>query len=618
MSENASSNSIDQKPTNIFEKYYLSIEVTKQKLTENIKSSTTSLSSVSSNNINITKSNTFHSLLIYCIIPYLSPKDLINFKLCNKLVNSLINSKAIIQSVISYSTKSFNSPEIRYNIWSHYLQIEKYKKEIYKGKQFINENNKDEEYYNELIKKVDLIKKKDEIIKKEYTETQLKFVLDSLDYVQRDVDRTFYLDYFTKGNGKKELKNVLETMSIIKENIGYCQGMNFIVGALIYLFQNEIKAFFAFNCLLNSYELKKLFAYNTPDYAIRVYQLNYYVKKYIPSVYYHFKKEDLSFDLLYSNWIMTIFSNYFNMKTLDFAWTCFFIDKWKGLLKICLIIIYDLADELVKCDLVGISNLTKESDLKYHKNLKRSYDLYTRKFKIKNSELKKLRDEYYINLATEKLEKTKKEVDKWDEDQQECLNNYLKEKEKINLNTKKDIENYKVMMEEINKKYLISFKKYTNQMKIINKLKSKIDVLATEKLSYENIFSIYKSAVNDISNKISLKELKSDNTIISKNSKEKKEEEYKKEIIEKEKNKILEKYLPIVSEYEKESNLLYRKYDIIDKYKSEIDRIKNEKVKRQEQMNDYFFLCEKKEQELLKVLVEKLKLSNNFIKNNKF
>ena len=153
MSENASSNSIDQKPTNIFEKYYLSIEVTKQKLTENIKS-------VSSNDVNITKSNTFHSLLIYYIIPYLSPKDLINFKLCNKLVNSLINSKAIIQSVISYSTKSFNSPEIRYNIWSHYLQIEKYKNEIYKGKQFINENNKDEEYYNELIKKVDLIKKK--------------------------------------------------------------------------------------------------------------------------------------------------------------------------------------------------------------------------------------------------------------------------------------------------------------------------------------------------------------------------------------------------------------------------------------------------------------------------
>ena len=90
------------------------------------------------------------------------------------------------------------------------------------------------------------------------------------------------------------------------------------------------------------------------------------------------------------------------------------------------------------------------------------------------------------------------------------------------MNTKKDIENYKVMMEEINKKYLISFKKYTNQMKIINKLKSKIDVLATEKLSYENIFSIYKTAVNNISNKISLRELKSDNTIISKNSKEKK------------------------------------------------------------------------------------------------
>ena len=606
MSENASSNSIDQKPTNIFEKYYLSIEVTKQKLTENIKS-------VSSNDVNITKSNTFHSLLIYYIIPYLSPKDLINFKLCNKLVNSLINSKAIIQSVISYSTKSFNSPEIRYNIWSHYLQIEKYKNEIYKGKQFINENNKDEEYYNELIKKVDLIKKKDEIIKKEYTEAQLKFVLDSLDYVQRDVDRTFYLDYFTKGNGKKELKNVLETMSIIKENIGYCQGMNFIVGALIYLFQNEIKAFFAFNCLLNSYELKKLFAYNTPDYAIRVYQLNYYVKKYIPSVYYHFKNNDLSFDLLYSNWILTFFANYFSVDTLDFPWTCFFIDQWKGLLKVCLIIIYDLSHELIKCDLFGISELIKEKKyMDFHKNLKRSYELYSRKFKIKNSELKYLRDEYYINLVKEKLEKTKKEINKWDNDQIESLNNYLKEKDKNNINSKRNIENYKLMMEKINKKYLSSFKKYTNQITIINKIKRKIDDLATEKLSYEKIFSIYKKEENNLLNKNLNNNL---NPARIQNLKEKRN---KKELIEKEMNKIVVKYLPVIKEYDKFCDLLYKKINSLDKYKIQIENYKKEKDKNKEIMNNYFFLCEQKENELLKGLVEKLKSSNNFIKNNNF
>ena len=617
MSLNGSLNSNGQKQVNIFEKYYLSILDNEKSLFDSHLSLTSSTIINTSNNINIKKSNIFHSILIHYIIPYLTPKELINFKLCNKLVSSLINPKAIIQSVISYSTKPFPNHNIRYNIWSKYLEIEKYKENIYKDKKFIDEKNKDEEFYNEMIKKVELIKQKDESIKKEYSESELKFVLNSLDYVQRDIDRTFYLDYFVKGNGKKELKNVLETMSIIKENVGYCQGMNFIVGALIYLFQNEIKAFFAFNCLLNSYELKKLFSYNTPDYGIRVYQLNYYVKKYIPSVYYHFKNEDLSFDLLYSNWIMTIFSNYFNMETLDFAWTCFFIHKWKGLLKICLIIIYDLSEQLIKCDLVGVSNLTKEDYMKYHKNLKRSYELYFRKFKIKNSELKQLRDEYYISLAREKLQNTNKEVNKWDVDQQECLNNYLKEKEKIDINTKKDIENYKLMMEELNKKYLTSFKNYTYHMNIINKLKNKIDDMATKKLSYENIFSIYKNAINDISTKSNLRELKSDTTI-NKNSKEKKEENAKKEIIEKEMNKIIEKYLPLVTEYEKESSLLYKKYDIIDKYKTEIDKYKNEKDKRQIQMNDYFFLCEKKEEELLKVLVEKLKLSNNFIKNNKF
>jgi hypothetical protein len=151
------------------------------------------------------------------------------------------------------------------------------------------------------------------------------------------VNRTFYNDYFTKGEGKAELQRVLETMCTIKGSVGYCQGMNFIVGAMIYLLRDEINGFYMFNCMLNSYELKNLFAYNTPDYRIRVFQLNYYVKKYIIEVFNHFKNNNLSFDLLYSNWILTLFANYFDIEKLDFPWSCFIVDKWKGLIKICLI-----------------------------------------------------------------------------------------------------------------------------------------------------------------------------------------------------------------------------------------------------------------------------------------
>ena len=608
MSLNHSIDSISDNKINIFDKFYLCVN--DQNNIEITKSISSYLITQQSINMNVEKSNSFHFILIHYIIPYLTPNDLINFKLCNKLVSSLINQKAIDQCIISYSTKNFSSNEIRYKIWSNYLGIEEYKKKKFKEIKFKDEKNKDEEYYNELLKKVNLIKQKDETTIKEYTEDKLKIIYNSFDIIKKDIDRTFYLDYFKNENGKIQLKNIPEAMSIIKENVGYCQGMSFIVGSFIYLLRNEIKSFYAFNCLMNSYELKTLFVYNTPDYNIRVYQLNYYVKKYFPQIYYYFKNNDISFDLLYSKWIMTIFSNYLNIENLDFVWTCFFINKWKGFFKICLIMLYDLSNILIKSDLLEISKLIKDN-YKYHNNLKRSYELYSRKFKVKNSELRQLKDEYYISLAREKIGNIKSKVDKCDIDQKECLNNYLKEKEKINLKTKKDIGNYKMNLEKLNKKYLTSFKNYTRQIDGINKLKKIIDNLATKKHNSEKIFAIYKKEANDISIKRNFKEYK-------KKIEEQQKQKNKKEIIEKEMSKIVVKYIPLANEYDKYCKLLYNKINNIDKYKIQIEQYKNEIEKKKELMNNYFFECEKKDEELLKILVEKLRLSNNFIKYNKF
>ena len=77
----------------------------------------------------------------------------------------------------------------------------------------------------------------------------------------KDIDRTYYTKRFTEGDGINELNRVLEGVSIIKNNVGYCQGMNFIGGSLIQLLNSESKAFMIFNCLLKEYELSNLFAY---------------------------------------------------------------------------------------------------------------------------------------------------------------------------------------------------------------------------------------------------------------------------------------------------------------------------------------------------------------------
>ena len=548
------------------------------------------------------------------------------------MFNILIDKKAINICTISNTIKKINSPELRSKIWYHYLNIKEFNKELFQkeerklnnGKNEINSDKIEEIFYNKCLEIINTLKNDDkEKLLKIFSEEKISSMKVSLDFIVRDIDRTFHTIFFEDQNGKEGTKRVLEALCVIDQNEGYCQGMNFIIGALYYLLRNEPQCFYIFNSILNSnlYQYNRIFADNTPDYHCRVHQINYYVKKYIPEVYYHFKKKDIPFDIIYSRWILTLFGNYLNLDRLDFPWTCFFVDKWKGLIKICLIFIYELKDELIKRDMEGISVLIKNDigkEDKFHLNYNYSFGLYKDKFKVSNKQLRILKDEYYIILAKNKLVKTRENVDKWAEDQKEPLTEYLKQKEKIEQSSNKDIEMYKNLNENANQKYLLCLQRYNTLLKYIKALKKKIDDLANNKYSYEEIFSYFKKNINDIlaKNKINLSYIELVES--GKISELSQDEQNKIKILEEGKNSIMEKYIPIKDEYDKNNNLLIQCYEIVDKLKFEIDKWEFEKKKRREQMQDYLFIIEQKKDELIKILCEKLKLSDNFKKNNKF
>ena len=576
--------------------------------------------------------NSFSKIFRNYISPYFTLRDLISLKHTNKMFNILIDKKAINICTISNTIKKINSPELRAKIWYHYLNIKEFNKELFQkeerklnnDKYEINSDKIEEIFYNKCLEIINTLKNDDkEKLLKIFSEEKISSMKVSLDFIVRDIDRTFHTIFFEDQNGKEGTKRVLEALCVLDQNEGYCQGMNFIIGALYYLLRNEPQCFYIFNSILNSnlYQYNRIFADNTPDYHCRVHQINYYVKKYIPEVYYHFKKKDIPFDIIYSRWILTLFGNYLNLDRLDFPWTCFFVDKWKGLIKICLIFIYELKDELIKRDMEGISVLIKNDigkEDKFHLNYNYSFGLYKDKFKVSNKQLRILKDEYYIILAKNKLVKTRENVDKWAEDQKEPLTEYLKQKEKIEQSSNKDIEMYKNLNENANQKYLLCLQRYNTLLKYIKALKKKIDDLANNKYSYEEIFSYFKKNINDIlaKNKINLSYIELVES--GKISELSQDEQNKIKILEEGKNSIMEKYIPIKDEYDKNNNLLIQCYEIVDKLKFEIDKWEFEKKKRREQMQDYLFIIEQKKDELIKILCEKLKLSDNFKKNNKF
>ena len=632
---------------NLFEKFYLQ-QTNEPNKSKNIPQSHTSHNLTSSqlsanNDINVERSNYFSKCFANSVIPYLSIIDVINLKRCSKLLNIIVNPKAIKICILSNSINNFPSKEIRMSIWQHYMSYENFTSTLlskYLITEEKDENKREEIYYKYLSQIIEKIKNNGELTEKEkeiYDEEKIKKIKSSIDFIKRDIDRTFYTDFFIKEGGKEMLKNVLEYMCGVPGNVGYCQGMNFIVGSMLSLFRNEIKTLYIFSNLIQNYELVNLFAYNTPDYGIRVFQINYYVRKYLPRIYHHFNNNNLSFDMIYSRWLLTLFANYLDINRLDFPWTCIFTDGWKGIIKLCLILLYELREQLLKCDLEKLSNLLKEETLKYHNNYMSSFFMYQRMFKVKNKKLKELRNEYFIDLARRKLEDTNSEVEKWDEDQKQPLNEYLEKKNKLELESQKKIEYFKTLNEEANKKYLIAFRQYHNYMKGVNSLKQEIDKIATKKYDYDRILSHYTNILNEIDNPKEEKkeeneeektEQESKETPRDKKKREKEEKAKKKKEIKelkskksmlvKEKNKILEKYAPIKKEFDVKNEILFKKCDVIDKYKTEFDKWINEKNKTKDEMEKYLFEVEEKNKEYIQVLSDKLKLSEIYKKSYKF
>ena len=624
---------------NVFEKFCLQqTNKSKNKISSSnssLNSNISKLSSLQTNltDINIELSNNFIKCFNKSVIPFLSIRDLIELKKCSKLLNIIIDYKSFRICIMSNSINNFPSNELRLSIWSYYMNLDEFIIEHLKQYYKIGKNDKEnekyiEEYYIYLSKIIEKIKENnqlDEKDKKIYTPEKIKSIKDSLDFIKRDIDRTYYNDYFIKEGGKSKLNNILERMCAFPGNVGYCQGMNFILGAMLYLLRNEVKTLTMFSCMIQSYDLINLFAYNTPDYGIRVYQLNYFVKKYIPNIYYHFKNNNLSFDMIYSNWLLTLFTNYLTFVQLDFPWTCFLIDKWKGLIKLCLIFIYELKEKLLKCDLSGLSILLKEDPSKYHNNFNKSFYMYNNVFKVTNEQLNNLKNEYFIDLAKKKLEETNGDMNQWADDQKGPLNEYLEEMKKLDNIANKEIENYKKLNEEANKKYLLAFKQYNSYMKGVKSFQKSIDKVATEKYEYEKIISHYQNALDKTGNtKLILKNYNSQQNNDGEESQEyelnEKQEDImqKKNMLLKEKNKIVEKYAPIKHEFDFKTDLLYKKCDTIDKYKIELDHWKKQKEKTKQDMQDFIFEVEQKKNELIQVLSDKLKLSENYKKSYRF
>ena len=545
--------------------------------------------------------------LISNILSYLEFKDIFRLKNTNKYFKKLLSNKKILRE---YALNGYLSQENRLIFYKTFINIVELKNNL--KNQFSKYEIKGEIYNETLSLAKDLIN----------NDEQFKNIHQQ---INKDINRTFYVDKFKEGNGKEMLDNILTLVAFIRPEIGYCQGMNFIVGALINFIDDEETCFWIFFHFLENIGLKDLYLQNMPEYLIKLYQLNYFIKEYFPKMHHHLKTNSINLDIFFSKWILTIFSNFLSFETLYNIWDIFMLDKWKAIFKFSIIIASYMKDDLINMDLHCYSSYIRNNNinsLKFHDLSKYYY-----KYKINNSKLDELKEDFYIEQLKVKLEINDSS---WDNSENYYISNYQSQLNHFINSMKRPVELLQIQITKLNLECEKATKKYKKKKLIVNELKSKIENEIESKVAYESTLSLLKSEISpkkgDNKNILLYNKIYNNNedkTGIKRCQTENFQNKKKKKLFQLKSNKknpvgynkILKKLNIVNKEIQKDNKALLIACEKMDKKMEVLERITFKRDELKKQLDIILSTSELTKRELIKNLSNKIN-SNSSSSNN--
>ncbi|CAD8075378.1 unnamed protein product [Paramecium sonneborni] len=234
--------------------------------------------------------------------------------------------------------------------------------------------------------------------------------------IKLDVQRSLHL-HKDKINSSV-LQSLLRIYAFYNQEVGYCQGMNYIAGYLYLNFQDQEIAYKAFDRMMNLY-FKDLYVNDFSKLKIGFYQFDRLLQIFLPELSQHLKDQKIDPSYYVASWFITLYSNVFQYSQrsalLNIIWDIFLAEEWKGFFKSTFYILWllqqqilnqefdeilHLLGQLIRSEFFSIDN---EKDLikliySYDKTVKENESIKTtilNKFRITNRMLKSLDQEYH-------------------------------------------------------------------------------------------------------------------------------------------------------------------------------------------------------------------------------
>ena len=156
--------------------------------------------------------------------------------------------------------------------------------------------------------------------------------------IERDLGRTFPNHMMFRdddGIGQTHLRRILRACANIDPEVGYVQGMGFIVGTLLTQMGEE-EAFWCTYQLLHSpkFQMREVFKNGFPKLKVQFYMLRQLMKQQVPKLAAHCDALNVDVSFYASRWFLTLLVYHFPFRAIVRVWDIFMCEGWKIIFRV--------------------------------------------------------------------------------------------------------------------------------------------------------------------------------------------------------------------------------------------------------------------------------------------
>ncbi|WWC66780.1 uncharacterized protein I206_100685 [Kwoniella pini CBS 10737] len=182
--------------------------------------------------------------------------------------------------------------------------------------------------------------------------------------IKKDLSRTFpHHKYFqdNAGMGQEGLFMVVKAYSLYDPEVGYTQGLAFIVAALLLNMPDE-EAFCVLVRLMDSYNLRSHFTAEMRGLQLRLFQFDRLVEEILPLLHTHLVRQGVKSSIYAAQWFMTLFSYRFPLSLVYRVLDIVFAEGIEAIFRFSLALLKKSENQLLELEFEQILNFL-QSDL---------------------------------------------------------------------------------------------------------------------------------------------------------------------------------------------------------------------------------------------------------------